>query len=113
MGTLSINVVERMREVGVVRAIGATSPDIVKIFVGEGLFLGVLSWLLAAPLSLPGAYYLNKAIGSVFNLPLAFEYSFSSVAIWLVILVVLSALASVWPAWQATQVSVHKALAYE
>jgi putative ABC transport system permease protein len=113
MGTLSINLVERMREVGVVRAIGATSPDIVRIFVGEGLFLGVLSWLVATPLSLPGAYYLNQAIGSAFNLPVAFEYSLPSVAIWLVIVVLLSALASLWPARRATQISVQQALAYE
>jgi ABC-type lipoprotein release transport system permease subunit len=49
----------------------------------------------------------------MFNLPLAFEYSFSSVAVWLVIVIVLSALASVWPARRATRISVHKALAYE
>jgi putative ABC transport system permease protein len=114
VGTLSISVVERMREVGVMRAIGAASSDIFGVFVGEGVSLGVLSWLLAVPLSYPGARAFSDAIGLVsFGSRLDFEYSFSSVVIWLVIVVVLSALASLYPALRATQVSVRESLAYE
>jgi putative ABC transport system permease protein len=51
-GTLSINVMERTREIGVMRAIGASSGVVAGQFVGEGLILGWLSWLLAIPLSL-------------------------------------------------------------
>ena len=84
------------------------------IFIGEGIFLGVLSWVLAVPLSYPGARVLSDALGMVIaNSALEFEYSFSSVDIWLVIVAVLSALASVGPTWQATRVSVREALAYE
>jgi putative ABC transport system permease protein len=46
VGTFSINVIERMREVGVMRAVGAVSWDVFGIFVGEGVCLGVLSWVL-------------------------------------------------------------------
>jgi len=113
-GTLSINVVERMREVGVMRAIGAVSSDIFGVFVGEGVSLGVLSWLLAVPLSYPGARAFSDAIGlASFGARLDFQYSFSSVVIWLVMVTALSALSSLWPAWRATRVSVREALAYE
>jgi putative ABC transport system permease protein len=113
-GTLSINIVERMREVGVMRATGAASLDIFGIFIGEGVFLGVLSWVLALPLSYPGARVLSDALGMVIaNSSLDFEYSFPSVGIWLAIVTLLSALASVGPTWQATRISVREALAYE
>jgi putative ABC transport system permease protein len=113
-GTLSINVVERMREIGVMRATGAASLDVFSVFLGEGVFLGVLSWVLAVPLSYPGARILSDALGMVIaNSSLEFEYSFPAVGIWLVIVTLLSALASVGPTWQATRVSVCEALAYE
>ena len=113
VGTLSINVVERIREVGIMRAAGAVSLDVFAVFLGEGVSLGVLSWLLAVPLSYPCARAFGNAIGSAFGAPLDFDYSFSSVLIWLVLVTVLSALASVWPSWRATRVSVREALAYE
>jgi putative ABC transport system permease protein len=53
--TMSINVVERGREIGVMRATGATSLAVAGIFICEGVLVGVLSWLLAVPISYPGA----------------------------------------------------------
>jgi putative ABC transport system permease protein len=114
MGTMSINVVERRREIGVMRAIGATSAAIVAIFVGEGIVLGVLSWLLAAPLSYPGAQVFSRVVGQeLLNVPLGFQYSTRGMLLWLALVVALSVLASFWPALRATRVSVREALAYE
>jgi putative ABC transport system permease protein len=114
MNTMSINVVERTREIGVMRAIGATSPAIVGVFVMEGVVVGVLSWLLALPLSLPGVRLFGDVIGqAILELPLDFTYSMGGLALWLLIVVGLSVLASLWPALRAARVSVRQALAYE
>ena len=114
MSTMSINVVERRREIGVMRAIGATSASILGIFITEGVFVGILSWLLAIPLSYPGARVFSNVVGdTLFQMPLDFDYPVGGVVGWLVIVVVLSALASLWPSLQATQVSVWESLAYE
>jgi putative ABC transport system permease protein len=114
MSTMSINVVERGREIGVMRAVGARSSAILGIFVVEGVMVGVLSWLLAVPLSYPGALLFNNLVGStLFQMPLDFDYSAGGMVGWLAIVVVLSALSSLWPALRATQVSVREALAYE
>lgn len=114
MGTMSINVVERGREIGVMRAIGATSPAIARLFVIEGVLIGMLSWLLAWPLSSPGALAFSNAVGqTVMHLPLDFAFSVNGVIIWPGLVLVLSALASLWPALRATRVSVREALAYE
>jgi len=112
--TMSINVVERKREIGVMRAIGATSSAILGIFCAEGILVGVLSWLLASPLSYPGARAFSAIIGDqLFEMPLDFRYSIGGLVLWLVIVATLSALASLWPALRATQVSVRESLAYE
>jgi len=83
-------------------------------FVVEGVFVGGLSWLLAVPLSIPGARLFSDVIGdAIVEMPLDFHYSASGMLLWLLIVVLLSALASLWPALRAAQVSVRESLAYE
>ncbi len=112
-GTLSINVLERRREIGVMRAVGASSADVAFIFVGEGMLLGVLSWLQAVPISLFAGRYFVDALGVVIDFPAVYHYSLPGVWIWLGIVLVLSLLASWLPARRATQISVRESLAYE
>jgi len=111
-GTMSINVVERGREIGLMRAIGAASPMVAGIFVGEGLLLGILSWLMAIPLSIPGGILLTGALSEAV-VPMDFAFSAPGAAMWLVIVSVLAVLASLWPAIRATRISVRESLAYE
>lgn len=113
MGTMSINVVERGREIGVMRSVGATSLAIGRIFVGEGMLVGLISWLIAAPLSYPGAKAFSSGVGTALQLPLDFTFSSGGVISWLAIVLFLSAVASLWPALTATRVSVRESLAYE
>ena len=76
--------------------------------------MGVLSWLLAVPFSYPGALAFNNLVSTtLFRIPLDFVYSVAGVMIWLVVVIVLSAIASLWPALRATQISVRESLAYE
>ncbi len=121
-GTLSINVLERQREIGVMRAVGASSADVAFIFMGEGLLLGLLSWAQAVPLSLLAGRYFVEALGLAIDFPAIYHPALSGVWIWLTIVVVLSLLASGLPARRATQtlalparagVSVRESLAYE
>jgi putative ABC transport system permease protein len=112
-GTMSLNVVERTREIGVMRATGATSVAIAGIFVVEGVLLGVLSWLLAVPFSYPGGQLLNELVSQTMHVPFNYSYSVGGVAAWLSIVIVLSTLASSWPALRATHVSVREVLVYE
>ena len=53
MGTLSMNVLERTREIGVMRAIGAYDSIVVKLVVIEGLIVGLFSFALASIVSFP------------------------------------------------------------
>ncbi len=113
MGSLSISVVERTREIGVMRAIGARSPTIMAMFVMEGILQGLLSWLLAALLSFGLFRPLANALGqAMFGANLDYRYDFRAVLVWLGIILVISILASLLPARNATRVSVRESLAY-
>lgn len=111
-GTLAINVLERTREIGVMRAIGASAWAVAGQFVGEGLLLGWLSWLLAIPLSLPAGLLVINTLARVLRIELIYQVSPVGFAYWLAIITVLAVVASWFPAQKAAQTSVRESLAY-
>jgi putative ABC transport system permease protein len=114
MGTMSINVIERTREIGVMRAIGASDGHVLRIVLVEGVMIGVLSWALAAALALPLSKLLSDAVGfAFFQTALTYAYSLVGALIWLALVVVIAALASALPARGATRLTVREVLAYE
>jgi putative ABC transport system permease protein len=113
MGALSIGVIERTKEIGVLRAIGARSRTILGIFVMEGVLQGLISWVIAVPLSLAVSPVAASQLGHVmFGATLDYQYNWLAVGTWLGIVVVVSILASVTPARGATHISVRDSLAY-
>jgi putative ABC transport system permease protein len=113
MGALSISVVERTREIGVMRAVGGRTLTILGMFVMEGLLQGIASWLVAVPLSLALSRPLAAGLGVVlFKATLDYQYNFGAVLVWLAIVLVIATLASIIPARKATRISVRESLAY-
>ncbi len=113
-GTMSINVLERTREIGVMRAVGATGAAIRGIVIGEGALIGVLSWSAGLLLALPLSRFLSNAVGIAFlRTPLSYSFSAPGAFIWLAAVLLLAAVASLWPARNASRLSVREVLAYE
>jgi putative ABC transport system permease protein len=114
MGTMSINVLERTREIGVLRAIGAPNRSVAQIFIFEGIAIGLLSWFMGSLLAIPMSQGLNQAVGvQMMGVPLTYSYSMPGLWLWLVVVLLLSALASFIPARNASRLTVREVLAYE
>jgi putative ABC transport system permease protein len=112
--TMGMNVLERTREIGVMRAIGASSDAIRRLVITEGVMVGILSWLIALALSVPLSHLICVGVGfALLTRPLDYVFNWEGVAIWLGLVTVLSALASLWPAANAARLTVRDALAYE
>ena len=112
--TMSLNVMERRREMGVIRAIGARSSTVWLIIVTEGVVVGVLSWALAALAAGPVSKFVGDAlVRLMFNSALDFVFQLQGLFIWLIVSVCLSAVASFLPAWSASKITVREALTYE
>ncbi len=112
-GVLSLSVLERRREIGVMRATGASSLTIARLFIGEGLILGWLSWLIALPLSLPAGYLMAQGLGAALQGEIVYRYTPLGALYWLGIVTILAIAASWLPARGATRVSVRESLAYQ
>jgi putative ABC transport system permease protein len=114
MGTMSLNVIERTREIGVMRAYGASSAAISRIVIIEGLLIGMLSWVLAIGLSLPLSVLLARNIGEAFmDYPMPASVSTGGILAWAALVLVISVIASLFPAINAVRLTVTEVLAYE
>lgn len=114
MGTMSINVLERTREIGMMRAIGAATSAVLQIVMGEGILIGILSWAASVVLAIPAGKLLSDTVGArLFQAPLVYVFSPIGVLIWLGIVILMGAAATYLPAQRAAQISVREALTYE
>jgi putative ABC transport system permease protein len=113
-GTMGMNVLERTREIGIMRSIGAVDREIMRTVIVEGVVIGSISWVLGAILSVPFTYLLSTIVSvAVFDSPVEVHFTPIGFFIWLAVVLVLSALASVLPARNAAQLTIREVLAYE
>lgn len=113
-GTMSINVLERTRELGIMRAVGAADSAVQQMVFVEGITIGLLAWFIGTLLSFPMSYAMSYQLGmSLLNLPLTWTYAPLAVVAWLFIVLLIASLASYLPARNATRLTVREVLAYE
>ena len=112
--TMSINILERIREIGVLRAIGASTPSIRQIVLAEGVVIGLLSWAMGTLLSWPVSAFMSEQIGlALLNVPLTYQYSTVAMVIWFFMIQMIAVAASLGPARDAVRLTIREVLAYE
>lgn len=112
--TMSINVLERIREIGVLRAIGASDWSVRLIVLGEGVLIGWLSFIAGSLLALPFSQILSQQVGlALVGSPLSYSFSVGGMLLWFALISVLGAAASLGPARSASRLTIREVLAYE
>lgn len=113
-GTMSLNVMERTAEIGILRAIGASNRNVMKNVLTEGVLIGFMSWVIGAVLSVPVGKVLTDSLGSaVFGSRLPLGFTPVGYGLWLVLSLVLSVIASHAPARTAVALTIREVLAVE
>lgn len=108
--TLTINVLERQKEIGVMRSIGASSYTIASQFLTEGLLVGILAWLVGIPIS----YLIAVQINAAFRLDtIEFKYPLEVVVFGFLVMTGITILASLGPALSAARKTVSEILRYQ
>jgi len=110
--TLTASVVERQREIGLVRAMGASSWRVAQVFWVEGLALGGISWCLGALLGLPLASVFLQLFSRLV-IPIDFVVDPLAFLVMLAALLLIVTLASVVPARRASSLHIADLLRYE
>lgn len=110
--SLAMGVLERRREIGILRSMGATGRKVAQVFLAEGIALGVVGWLMAIVIGLPAAYGFIALLSSVLlRVPFAFDPM--SLVVMLAFIVMVATVASLGPVWAASRVKIAQTLRYE
>ena len=112
LNTLTLNVLERRREIGVLRAIGAVDTNLVQVFLTEGLALGLGGWVVGGLIGYPLGQLLVRLMQSVL-FHIDYVFTPAMVLTSLLFALGLATLASLAPALGAARLRVGQVLRYE
>ena len=111
LNSFSMTVLQRVREIGTLRALGASRHRIATSVVGEALILAVVGCLLGLALGVALAEVLAAAMRSFFGLPLAaLDITAGAAAVAVLVGFLATVAGSLYPALQAGRISPIKAL---
>lgn len=111
---MGLNVLERSREIGVLRALGARRPVLRRLVMVEGVAIALLSVVFALALSVPLTRVLARLLGQQLLLrPLDYIFAWPAALAWLGLVVIIALVASWAPAENAARLTIREALAYD
>ncbi|MFZ6875110.1 ABC transporter permease [Undibacterium sp. Di27W] len=110
--SMSSNVAERTREFGIMRSIGASPGVVIRSVMAEGLLIALMSFGIAVAMALPLSAGISAFLGNLlFDEAFPLVISQKSLWIWLLIVSSGAALATAYPAWKASRLSIHASFA--
>jgi putative ABC transport system permease protein len=112
VNAITMGVLERTREIGVLRSIGARGRDLRRIFATEGLVVAVLGWVVGVPLGYAMARAIGWLAGNAVGIDIAFVFPVAYVALALVGTVILALVMMLAPVRRAVRFKPGEALRY-
>jgi putative ABC transport system permease protein len=111
---LLISVLQRRRELGLLRAVGATQPQVLKTVLAEAMLMGIIGTILGFLMGLPMEWYLLRVVmreetGFVFDVLIPWKEAFGIG----LISMATATLAGLVPALHAVRLRITDAIAYE
>jgi putative ABC transport system permease protein len=113
VATMTMNVIERTREIGILRSIGARARHIRRMLRMEAIVISVLGWAVAIPLGYLVGSVLIELLSRTFEVDFALHYPAWPLPFALVAAVVAAALVVVLPVRRAVRLRPGDALRYE
>jgi putative ABC transport system permease protein len=107
INTMTISVIERTREIGIIKALGGKSGEILLLFITEATITGILGGTLGAIIG----FIAGTLLGNYIGLPISTSPGLGALVI--LFAVVTSILAGIYPSWQAANLHPVEALRYE
>ncbi|MEP7358824.1 MAG: FtsX-like permease family protein, partial [Anaerolineales bacterium] len=112
VNTLAIGVIERTREIGMLRAVGATQGQVRRMVIVEAVLLAGLGTALGLISGVYLGYVLTLALSN-FGFALVYQFPGTAVMIAIAIGLLIGIVAAVFPARQAARLEIVRALRYE
>jgi len=113
INTLTMNVVERTRELGMLRSLGMTRRQVARMILAEAGMMGLVGGVMGILFGVLMARTVLSSMNRMAGFKLAFTLPLSGVVVSLFIALVISQLAALWPARRASRIRIIEAIQFE
>jgi putative ABC transport system permease protein len=113
VNTLTMNIMERTQEIGMLRAVGMTRKQVIKMVLAEASLMGVIGGLIGIIFGILLSRIFLAGMNAMSGYQLDFIFPTEGIAIGLIVSIVISQLAAIQPARKAARTNVLEAIRYE
>jgi putative ABC transport system permease protein len=113
VNTLTMNVLERTREIGMLRSLGMTRWQVGKMILAESMLMGLIGGVFGLLFGLFLSRLFLRAVTAMQGYQLGYVVPTQGIVISLLIALVVSHLAAIWPARRAARIRIIEAMQYE
>jgi putative ABC transport system permease protein len=111
--TTMMSVLERTREIGIVKSIGGKRSHVLTIFMTESVLIASIGGIIGCILSIIAVMGLTGIVKSTYGFPLAYSFEAWIFMVGIGLAAGIGALAGAFPSWRAASVKPVEALRYE
>ena len=113
VNTLLMNVMERTREIGMLRGVGMTRSQVIKMILAESGVMGVIGGVLGIGVGTVLARVFIISVNQMQGYNLAYQMATQALLFAIIVSLVVSQLAAVWPSTRAARLRVIEAIQFE
>jgi putative ABC transport system permease protein len=113
MNTMLISIVERRRDIGIMKAIGMSRTQILRVFLSEAVMLGTMGGVMGCASGIAISKLSETLAASLFDIPIAVQFSARTIIFGFIFALALATLSGLYPCWRATSLRPVECLRYE
>ncbi|MFX1298132.1 MAG: ABC transporter permease, partial [Promethearchaeota archaeon] len=113
MNTTMMSVLERTREIGILKSIGAKRTHVITIFLTESFLISLIGGILGSLLAVVGILGIEQIISSIYGFEIPYSFAPWIFITGMLLAVCIGIASGFYPAWQAASVKPVEALRYE
>lgn len=113
MNTMLISVVERRRDIGIMKAIGMSRTQILQVFLSEAVMLGTMGGTMGCASGMAISKLSESLAANFFEVPIAVQFSLKTIVFGFIFALALATLSGLYPCWRATSLRPVECLRYE
>jgi len=113
MNTTMMSVIERTREIGIIKSIGAKRSHVLTIFLTEAFLISLIGGVLGSLLAVGGVLGISQVMGSAYGFELPYSFAPWIFIVGMLLAVIIGLASGFYPAWNASSIKPVEALRYE
>jgi len=113
MNTMFISVIERRREIGILKALGMNKAQVMRMFMLEALLLGVIGGVSGCFLGIIISKIAESLATAFLQVPIAVQFSAKALMFGFIFAVISAVLSGTYPCWRAASLKPVECLRYE